>query len=240
MFLAAMQSFWNCAQLALLFVPLSCLVSAHKCPESCEACGGPRNDTCLSCKDGWTLHNHHCVDVDECDSISRCPSNTYCFNTEGSFECKACDPACVACMGSGPARCKKCTSGFRMTGTKCIDIDECGENELACPGLDEFCVNQEGSFYCQCAKGYHRQDGVCKAMQTGAGQEKGLFDDIQEEEIEVLQQMFFGVILCALATLAAKGDMVFTSIFMGAVAAMAGYWFADRGDRILDSMLRGR
>lgn len=27
--------------------------------------------------------------------------------------------------------------------------------------------------------------------------------------------MFFRVLLCALATLAAKGDMVFTSIFMG-------------------------
>ena len=73
-----------------------------------------------------------------------------------------------------------------------------------------------------------------------AAHDKGLFDDIQEEEVEVLQQMFFGVILCALATLAAKGDMVFTSIFMGAVAAMAGYWFSDRGDRLLESMLRGR
>ena len=47
-----------------------------------------------------------------------------------------------------------------------LDIDECGENELVCPGLDEFCVNMEGSFYCQCAKGFHREDGVCKAIQT--------------------------------------------------------------------------
>ncbi|KAL0180798.1 hypothetical protein M9458_023204, partial [Cirrhinus mrigala] len=71
-------------------------------------------------------------------------------------------------------------------------------------------------------------------------EEKGLFDDIQEDEIEVLQQMFFGVILCALATLAAKGDLVFTSIFMGAVAAMAGYWLSDKSDRVMDSILKGR
>lgn len=57
--------------------------------------------------------------------------------------------------------------------------------------------------------------------------------------MEVLQQMFFGVGLCALATLAAKGDMVFTSIFMGAVAAMAGYWLSDRGDRLMDSFMKG-
>lgn len=53
--------------------------------------------------------------------------------------------------------------------------------------------------------------------------------------MEVLQQMFFGAVLCALATLAAKGDLVYTSVFMGGLAAMAGYWLSDRGDRLLDS-----
>lgn len=52
--------------------------------------------------------------------------------------------------------------------------------------------------------------------------------------------MFFGVVLCALATLAAKGDLVFTSIFMGAVAAMAGYWLSDKSDRLMDGLIRGR
>ncbi len=75
---------------------------------------------------------------------------------------------------------------------------------------------------------------------SSATEEKGLFDDIQEDEIEVLQQMFFGVVLCALATLAAKGDLVFTSIFMGAVAAMAGYWLSDKSDRVIESILKGR
>lgn len=69
-------------------------------------------------------------------------------------------------------------------------------------------------------------------------QEKGLFEDIKDEEVEVLQQMFFGVIVCALATLAAKGDLVYTSVFMGALAAMAGYWLSDRGNRLLDKYLK--
>ena len=58
--------------------------------------------------------------------------------------------------------------------------------------------------------------------------------------MEVLQQMLFGVVLCALATLAAKGDLVYTSVFMGAVAAMAGYWLSDRGDRVLGTLIKGR
>lgn len=31
-----------------------------------------------------------------------------------------CDPACVGCMGSGPARCRKCAVGYRLTGAKCL------------------------------------------------------------------------------------------------------------------------
>lgn len=71
-------------------------------------------------------------------------------------------------------------------------------------------------------------------------QEKGLFEDIQEDELEVLKQMFFGVVLCALATLAAKGDLVYTSVFIGAAAAMAGYWLSEKGDRLMNSFLKGR
>lgn len=73
-----------------------------------------------------------------------------------------------------------------------------------------------------------------------AGPEKGLFEDMTDDEVLVLQQMFFGVVICALATLAAKGDMVFTAIFIGGVAAMAGYWLSEKGDRVLDGFLRGR
>lgn len=65
-----------------------------------------------------------------------------------------------------------------------------------------------------------------------------MFEDIQDDEVEVLQQMLFGAVICALATMAAKGDMVYTSVFMGAVAAMAGYWLSDRGDRLLDKFLK--
>lgn len=87
-------------------------------------------------------------------------------------------------MGSGPARCKKCSRGFRLTGAKCLgkwnsgprmsanmlcpliclyfsDIDECSEKALACPGLNEACVNEEGSFRCECAEGYIRRDSIC-------------------------------------------------------------------------------
>uniref|UniRef100_A0A3Q3C104 EGF-like domain-containing protein n=3 Tax=Haplochromini TaxID=319058 RepID=A0A3Q3C104_HAPBU len=215
-------------------------VQVSSCPDSCSLCSGPENDQCEECRDGWTLHNKICVDIDECGTqLGNCPPNSYCFNTEGSFECRGCDVACVGCLGSGPARCRKCASGYRLTGSKCLDIDECSDRVLACHGLDEICTNTEGSFRCDCAEGFIRMDSVCVKKQLPHFEEKGLFEDIQDDEVEILKQMFFGVVLCALATLAAKGDLVYTSVFMGALAAMAGYWLSDRGDRLLNSFVKG-
>ncbi|KAM4612510.1 protein disulfide isomerase CRELD1 isoform 1-T2 [Polymixia lowei] len=231
---------WNLLPAAWLCSVLAGVIQGQSCPDTCRTCSGPENNQCLECRTGWILHDNTCVDIDECGTeLDQCSPSTYCFNTEGSYECRGCDQSCVGCMGSGPARCKKCAPGYMLTGAKCLDIDECSEKALPCPGLDEICTNVEGSFRCDCADGFSRKDDVClKKLLPGVG-ERGLFEDILDEEVEVLQQMFFGAVLCALATLAAKGDMVFTSIFMGAVAAMAGYWLSDRGDRLLGNFLKG-
>lgn len=86
------------------------------CYHSCKKCAGPEDYKCLDCKGGWMLHDNKCVgecvvaaqapavcvcvcvlsrdlvcllDIDECGTeLARCPSNTYCHNTDGSYECK--------------------------------------------------------------------------------------------------------------------------------------------------------
>uniref|UniRef100_UPI001A993DE4 protein disulfide isomerase Creld1-like n=1 Tax=Gasterosteus aculeatus aculeatus TaxID=481459 RepID=UPI001A993DE4 len=211
------------------------------CFHLCKKCAGPQDYKCLDCKPGWILHDNKCVDVDECGTeLARCPSNTFCHNTEGSYECRGCDQACVGCMGTGPARCKKCARGYKLRGAKCLDVDECGDQAIAWPGLNEACINEEGSFHCDCADGFMRRDSICVENKPPAGPEKGLFDDMTDDEVLVLQEMFFGIVICAIATLAAKGDMVFTAIFIGGVAAMAGYWLTEKGDYMLDGFLKGR
>ncbi|XP_067089633.1 protein disulfide isomerase Creld1 [Osmerus mordax] len=234
-----MSARWRLLLAVGLYSVLAQLDQVQGCPDTCKTCSGPGHDLCLECTPGWTIHDNTCVDVDECGTeLEQCPTNTYCLNTQGAYECRGCDPACVGCMGGGSARCRGCASGYRLTGAKCLDIDECAERVLACPGLDEICTNTEGTFSCDCAEGLTRKNNVCVQKRRPSDHERSLFEDIQEEEVEVLQQMFFGVLLCALATLAAKGDMVFTSIFMGAVAAMAGYWLSDRGERAMSRFLK--
>ncbi|XP_068763552.1 interleukin-17 receptor C-like [Struthio camelus] len=213
-----------------------------ECYWACGRCTGPEDSSCLRCKRGWVLHERRCIDVDECGTeMAHCRANQFCVNTEGSYECRDCSTACIGCMGAGPARCKKCNKGYRRDGAKCLDVDECASaEEPVCAGAREVCENTEGSYRCVCAPGHLRRDGQCVEDEPPDAPEKGFFDDVTEDEVVVLQQMFFGVVICALATLAAKGDMVFTAIFIGAVAAMAGYWLSDRGDRVLDGFMKGR
>ncbi|KAG8127900.1 hypothetical protein E2320_014770 [Naja naja] len=164
--------------------------------------------------------------------------------------CAECYRACGRCSGPEDTSCLRCKRGWMLHNQRCIDIDECGTDMAHCRN-NQFCVNTEGSYECrdvdECAG--EVEELVCTAANEVCentegsyryAPEKGFFDDITDDEVVVLQQMFFGAIICALATLAAKGDMVFTAIFIGAVAAMAGYWMSERSDRVLDGFMKGR
>ncbi|KAK1899079.1 Protein disulfide isomerase Creld1 [Dissostichus eleginoides] len=186
------------------------------CYHSCKKCAGPQHFQCLDCKPGWILHDNKCVDIDECGTeLARCPSNTYCHNTEGAYECRGCDQACVGCMGSGPARCKKCSRGYKLKGAKCLDVNECSDRAIACPGLNE-----------------------PVSMRRGPSTVTVLMDSL--EETAYVLRTSLQLAQRRGSTLAAKGDMVFTAIFIGGVAAMAGYWLTEKGDLMLDGFMKGR
>ncbi|NXW37267.1 CREL1 protein, partial [Phaetusa simplex] len=205
-------------------------------------CTGPEDSSCLRCRGGWVLHEHRCIDIDECGTeMGGCRANQFCVNTEGSYEGGDCSTACIGCMGAGPARCKKCNGGDWRDGAKCLDVDECtSAEEPGGGGVQEVCENTEGSYRWGGARGHVRRDGQCVEDRGGDAPEKGFFDDGGGDEVVVLQQMFFGVMRGGLATLAAKGDMVFTARGGGAVAAMAGYWLSDRRGGVLDGFMKGR
>ncbi|NXU82025.1 CREL1 protein, partial [Oreotrochilus melanogaster] len=241
----------GCRQLPIACVHARTLLPAE-CYRACGRCTGPEDSSCLRCKEGKGCAPRAGAqqdrplrsppDIDECGTeMAHCRANQFCVNTEGSYECRDCSTACIGCMGAGPARCKKCNKGYWRDGAKCLDVDECASTEEpVCTGEQEVCENTEGSYRCVCAQGHVRRDGQCVEDKPPDAPEKGFFDDVTDDEVVVLQQMFFGVMICALATLAAKGDMVFTAIFIGAVAAMAGYWLSDRSDRVLDGFMKGR
>ncbi|GAB0091034.1 fibulin-1 [Sergentomyia squamirostris] len=95
------------------------------------------------CQDGfaWNSTAKQCVDIDECLSDTRCPSNMNCVNSIGSFSCEAATAA------------ENCTMGFKRLGSKCVDIDECTTDRDACDA-NQICTNELGGFRCDCRTGF--------------------------------------------------------------------------------------
>ena len=82
-----------------------------------------------------------CEDKNECtDNVFTCGNaeNGNCRNYDGTHACY-------------------CNSGFQNRhelDSECLDIDECGMNEIDC-GFNNICTNTIGSYQCECGAGYY-------------------------------------------------------------------------------------
>uniref|UniRef100_A0A672HT80 Fibulin-1 n=1 Tax=Salarias fasciatus TaxID=181472 RepID=A0A672HT80_SALFA len=82
-----------------------------------------------------------CIDINECViQTSPCLRGQVCVNTAGSYTCRA--------------NVLNCGRGYHLSddGTRCVDVDECKGPEKVCEGHG--CVNQLGSYRCECETGY--------------------------------------------------------------------------------------
>ncbi|XP_074597281.1 cysteine rich with EGF like domains isoform X2 [Brevipalpus obovatus] len=96
----------------------------EKCDRSCFGqckSGGPMG--CIACNKGYSWDpDIGCMDIDECMDLPKnpCKKNTFCINTEGSFECFECDKACDGCHADGPDNCRKCAPSYKMNEGICV------------------------------------------------------------------------------------------------------------------------
>lgn len=93
----------------------------QKCDKSCyNNCDGPNDSDCLGddkgenrCKKGYVLEEERCIDINECQNEkSVCPTNQFCQNTSGSYNCNNCSDGCDGCFKKGSAFCKGCKEGY--------------------------------------------------------------------------------------------------------------------------------
>uniref|UniRef100_K7F2Q9 EGF-like calcium-binding domain-containing protein n=1 Tax=Pelodiscus sinensis TaxID=13735 RepID=K7F2Q9_PELSI len=210
-----------------------------ECYRACGRSSGPEDSSCLRCKRGWVARAHGPALAlsSVTGHLNRRGANGTFLSGWGRGNEAGVGLGCGAAVGPGHGQRIWAAVGL---GHGVGDVDECASApEPVCTGPQEVCENTDGSYRCVCAEGHVRKDGECVEDKPPDTPAKGFFEEVTEDEVVVLQQMFFGVVICALATLAAKGDMVFTAIFIGAVAALAGLPVSARGLLPLQSCLSG-
>ncbi|XP_046357628.2 uncharacterized protein LOC124135955 [Haliotis rufescens] len=167
----------TCAQQT---APPSC--SAHGCAHICtEVNSAP---TCF-CRPGYKLavDNKACEDINECN-LNLCSQT--CVNSDGSFTCSCVDgfsldadnrscskcippkwgPECgntCQCQGraSGCDSVKGCQCVSGWSGVNCVtNVNECQVNPNIC-GSKQICVDNQGSYMCNCPTGYAKNGTDC-------------------------------------------------------------------------------
>ncbi|XP_033744502.1 cysteine-rich with EGF-like domain protein 2-B isoform X2 [Pecten maximus] len=160
------------------------------CHKSCQSTcweDGPKG--CDECRTGYTQSEEQgCQDIDECSAeTSPCERGKYCSNSEGSYYCTSCHKSCNGCTGFGPDKCDKCEEGYKLDGNSCKDIDECtaeGGADL-CTGEHRSCVNQEGTYSCDCDTGFTEEDGQCVVIPpaTSETEEESASENVEKDEL---------------------------------------------------------
>uniref|UniRef100_A0A8B9JHN2 Latent-transforming growth factor beta-binding protein 4 n=1 Tax=Astyanax mexicanus TaxID=7994 RepID=A0A8B9JHN2_ASTMX len=151
------------------------------CPENSLCVNTLGSYNCRLCDSGYRLGlSGQCEDVDECQDGRVCPSGL-CYNTLGSFMCSPCpegfqgrDGQCVVILVSSGflfrtlPRIPFLTSLFLINASLTLtlteasetcNVDECQELTGLCDGVGQ-CVNNMGSYYCNCPPGYRQVNGT--------------------------------------------------------------------------------
>lgn len=128
------------------------------------------------------------ADINECETEANlCAANTVCVNTIGGFNCvspKATrrPPSTAAAANPllTPRQRITCQPGFKILMDRCADIDECAGEQPLCD-TNQQCVNQPGSFRCECKVGF-KLDAITNACvgewaRTAVRTRRALCDD---------------------------------------------------------------
>ncbi|CAB4007669.1 fibrillin-2-like isoform X48, partial [Paramuricea clavata] len=146
-----------------------CVVSSS-CHTNADCTDTVGSFTC-QCKSGYTGDGFACVDINEC-LTNPCHANAVCQNTPGSFTCV-------------------CNVGYFGNGFNCVDINECSTvtpcgsgcafhiNECTNPDIcseNSQCLNNPGSYTCNCDIGYTGSPQCTRLPDTLSGQVRSNFD----------------------------------------------------------------
>ncbi|CAI5449121.1 unnamed protein product [Caenorhabditis angaria] len=211
-------SIWFCVEQLNLCCPHGHFgKTCEKCPglaEGADACFG--NGAChgdgsregngkCKCEDGYSGNLCRHCETDYYEEKKR----------ETSINCKKCHESCQGgCKDETPKSCSKCKNGWILDeNQECVDVNEC-ENTETCTKCSEKCVNEIGSYRCECLEGYKRDEQQNCILDVEASPADMLIRPAQFLRFVAMSALVFIItfvvwyrstllyVLCALATIA--------------------------------------
>ncbi|XP_038110404.1 cartilage oligomeric matrix protein [Culex quinquefasciatus] len=130
------------------------LCNEHLCAAGvqCSMIEQPPYYKCGACPVGFGGNGTVCHDIDECDLIEPCDVRVRCTNLSPGFRCEPCPPGFTGLHSGGLYA---ATFDYALQRQRCNDVDECADGSARC-GPNSICINLEGSYECQCSRGFIR------------------------------------------------------------------------------------
>ncbi|XP_063990855.1 fibrillin-2-like [Diachasmimorpha longicaudata] len=138
------------------------LKGSFRCERPVEVVAPQRNKP--ACPPGYRydVMRRQCQDIDECREKTDICGHEVCYNQPGGYSCAQAPTPITkepirqqTLPTSGPM---ECSSGQRYVRHRgCVDINECEEIQDVCTSNEE-CVNNVGSYVCNCRTGFRRDN----------------------------------------------------------------------------------
>ncbi len=155
-----------------------CLAGNYECHQN-ATCMNTQGSYECQCNQGFVGDGKRCVTLDRTVCADTpCSDGVRCIDVPLNLNNIDFDSATIVRL----YRCGSCPAGFEGDGKTCTDKNECEDNKQRC-NINANCINNPGSYRCQCKTGFAGDGLVCVPLDPRTCAEQPCFIGVQCDDI---------------------------------------------------------
>ena len=144
-----------------------CASEEDTCNDESEVCLNNDGSFDCNCAANFTRDSDDVCKRDCGAGFLRHSNNFECISCDGpgaTLDNDTCSCSALNSTLNADGNLCDCSPGYEENGDSCDDVDECSSGDDDCNDVSESCVNNDGSFSCNCAPNFTRDvnDDICK------------------------------------------------------------------------------